>query len=64
MAVKRAGRLTNRAIRCIGISINSSSLDDAAWRGYARRLADELGLPVVDPMRGGVGPLAEALLAP
>jgi len=60
----RAGRLTNRAIRCIGISINSSSLDDAAWRGYARRLADELGLPVVDPMRGGVGPLAEALLAP
>lgn len=59
----RAGRLTNRAIRCIGVSINSSSLDDTAWRDYARRVSNELSLPVVDPMRGGVGPLAEALLA-
>lgn len=58
----RAGRLTNKAIRCIGISINSSSLDDAAWRAYAARVSDELELPVVDPMRGGVSALAEALL--
>ena len=59
-----AGRLTNRAIRCVGVSINSSSLDDAAWRAYAARTSDELQLPVVDPMRGGVAPIAEALLAP
>ncbi len=59
----RAGRLTNSAIRCVGISINSSSMDDAEWQAYARRLRDKLNLPVVDPMRGGVQALADAVLA-
>lgn len=59
----QAGRLTNAAIRCVGVSINSSSLDATQWHAYAQRLRDELGLPVVDPMRGGVQPLADALLA-
>ena len=58
----RVGRLTNRAIRCVGLSINSSSLSDSAWNGYRNGLEQELGLPIVDPMRGGVGPLADALL--
>jgi uncharacterized NAD-dependent epimerase/dehydratase family protein len=54
----QAGRLTNGAIRCAGISINSSSLDEAAWQRYRDTLAAELRLPVVDPMRGGVAALA------
>lgn len=58
-----AAQLTNPAVRCVGISINSSSLTDAQWASYAAGLADELGLPVVDPMRGGVAALATALLA-
>ena len=58
----RVGRLTNRAIRCVGLSINSSSLSDTDWADYQKRLAQDLGLPVVDPMRGGVGPLVTALL--
>lgn len=58
----RVGRLTNRNIRCIGFSINSSSLDDAGWRDYAAQLRRECGLPVCDPMRGGVDELADALL--
>jgi len=62
-AYLQAGRLTNKAIRCIGISINSSSLDEAGWQAYARRVSRQLGLPVVDPMRGGVQALADALLA-
>lgn len=57
-----AGRLTNPAVHCVGISINSSSLSDAAWDAYASRLAQELQLPVVDPMRGGVEAIATALL--
>ena len=61
-AYLRAGRLTNRGIRCIGLSINSSTLDDAAWSDYRARLQKELGLPVCDPMRGGVEPLTSALL--
>ena len=59
----RAGRLTNRAIRCAGLSINSASLSDAEWRAYRSILERELGLPVCDPMRGGVESLVAALLA-
>jgi len=57
----RAGRLTNRAIRCTGLSINSSGLAESEWQAYRARLERELALPVCDPLRGGVGPLAEAL---
>ncbi len=59
----RAGRLTNPRIRCIGLSINSSVLGDAAWQAYRERVTEELRLPVCDPLRGGVEPLVEALLA-
>jgi uncharacterized NAD-dependent epimerase/dehydratase family protein len=57
----RAGRLTNHAIRCVGISINSSALAESEWRSYRARLERELALPACDPLRGGVAPLAEAL---
>ncbi len=57
----RAGRLTNAGIRCAGISINSSSMSLSAWHDYRERLSAELELPVVDPMRGGVAALADAI---
>lgn len=56
-----AGRLTNQALRCVGVSINSSALNEDEWRSYRARTQSELGLPVVDPLRGGVDPLAEAI---
>ena len=59
-----AGQLTNRNVHCVGISINSSSLSDADWKRYADDLSQQLKLPVVDPMRGGVEALARALLTP
>jgi uncharacterized NAD-dependent epimerase/dehydratase family protein len=59
----RAGRLTNRAIRCVGLSINSSSLSEAECVRYFQRLTGELGLPVCDPLRTGVDALAAALLS-
>ena len=59
----QAGRLTNRAIRCVGISINSSTLSDAEWSAYARSVRERVHLPVVDPLRGGVQALADVLLA-
>jgi uncharacterized NAD-dependent epimerase/dehydratase family protein len=62
-AYLRAGRLTNPAIRCVGLSINSSSLSEADGAEYCRRLSAELGLPVCDPLRTGVDVLAAALLA-
>ena len=59
----RAGRLTNPAVRCVGVSINSSSLSDAARETYFSDLAQELGLPVCDPVLTGVDEIAAALLA-
>src|SRR5215472_10015404 len=38
----RAGRLTNRAIRCAGISINSCELTADDWQAYRGRLEREL----------------------
>ncbi len=57
-----AARLTNPGVRCVGIAVNSSSLDDAAWARYRESVAAELSLPVCDPMRGGVAAIAHALL--
>lgn len=62
-AYVQAARLTNPAARCIGVSVNSSALSDAKWRAYRDRVSAELGLPVADPLRGGVEELT-ALLAP
>lgn len=58
-----AGRLTNPEIRCVGVAINSSSLNEDDWARYRASLRAELRLPVCDPMRGGVQPIVEALLA-
>lgn len=48
-----AGRLTNPAIRCAGVSLNTAQLDaDAAARAIAET-SERLALPAADPMRGG-----------
>ena len=47
------GRRTNPAIRCGGISLNTSKLDDAAAEELCRLESERLGLPVADPVRGG-----------
>jgi len=54
------GRLTNPAIRCAGISLNTSGLGDEEARRLLAQESDRLGLPVADPVRGG--PAFELLL--
>lgn len=58
-----AARLTNPAVRCAGVSINSSSLDDVEWARYRGAVSADLGLSVCDPMRGGLDAIARTLLA-
>src|SRR3984893_11308207 len=41
-----AAQLTNPAVRCIGVSVNSGALDAAAARDYLRQNGDHLGLPL------------------
>lgn len=47
------GARTNPAIRCAGISLNTGALDPEAARAAIDGLADRLGMPVADPVRGG-----------
>ena len=50
----RLGRLTNPNIRCGGISLNTSSFDEAEAARIMEAESTRLhGLPVADPMRGG-----------
>jgi uncharacterized NAD-dependent epimerase/dehydratase family protein len=62
----RAGALTNRAIRCAGISLNTGALAPAEAETVIRQTSAALRLPVADPMCGGPDfeRLVDACLAP
>lgn len=47
------GRRTNPAIRCGGVSLNTSQLSDAEAERVIASESQRLGLPVADPVRGG-----------
>lgn len=53
------GRRTNPAIRCVGISVNTSKLDAGKRGDYLRDLSTKTGLPCVDPLIDGCGAIVE-----
>ena len=57
------GRLTNPRIRCVGVSLNTSKIAAADRGVFINQAAAETGLPCVDPLVEGVGPLVDRLLA-
>ena len=59
------GRRTNPAIRCAGVSFNTSGMDEGAAMELMAKESDRLGLPVADPIRGGAAfdRLVDACLA-
>jgi uncharacterized NAD-dependent epimerase/dehydratase family protein len=56
-----AGRLTSPTIRCAGASINTSKLPPGDREDYLRDLSNQIGLPCVDPVIDGVGPIIDNL---
>ncbi len=54
-------RLTNPAVRMVGISVNTSSLDRAHGVAYLRELEDRMEMPCVDPLVDGVGRIVDRL---
>ena len=60
-ATIKAGRLTNQAIQCIGIAVNTEALDEAAARAVLAATGKAHGLACVDPIHAGVAPLVDAL---
>ena len=61
----RLGRRTNASIRCGGVSLNTSRLDEADALELLALHGERLGLPVADPIRGGAAldRLVDACLA-
>lgn len=57
----RLGSRTNPAIRCGGVSLNTSALGEADAESLFESESSRLGLPVADPVRGG--PAFDALIA-
>ena len=56
------GRLTNPAVRCVGVALNTSELD----AGRASRIMEQarrlFGVPVCDPVRHGVEAIVDEML--
>jgi uncharacterized NAD-dependent epimerase/dehydratase family protein len=57
----RLGRLTNPECRFVGISVNTERLEESAAARLLRELEERHGLPCVDPIRLGVGPIVDRL---
>lgn len=57
-------RRTNRHVRCAGVSLNTSMLDEAQARTVLAEHSDRLHMPVADPLRRGseLDSLVEACL--
>ena len=58
---QRLGRLTNPAIRCVGISLITSKLTPERREEHLLQASRETGLPCVDPLIDGVGPIVDLL---
>ena len=57
------GRLTNPAVRCVGIALNTAKLDDERASQTIEEARHQFGVPVCDPVRHGVAALVDEMLA-
>ncbi len=55
------GRLTNPAIRAVGIAVNTQALGEGEARAYLARAAEDHGLPATDPVRFGVEEIVDRI---
>jgi D-glutamate N-acetyltransferase len=56
-----AGRLTNKAIRCVGVSVNTSGLPASERESWMQELSAETGLPCVDPLIDGMQAIVDEI---
>lgn len=54
-------RFVNPECEAVGISVNTSALEDTAARSYLSELEDRMQLPATDPFRYGADQLVDAL---
>lgn len=52
------------SIRCVGLCINTSRMDESAAKAHLAELAQEYDVPACDPVRFGVSEILDGLLGP
>jgi uncharacterized NAD-dependent epimerase/dehydratase family protein len=57
------GRLTNPAIRCVGIAINTEKLSESEAKNEIARAEKQFALPATDPVRFGVDGIVARIAA-
>ena len=55
------GQLTNPDIQCVGLCINTQKLSEEDAKVYMETMSHEHGLPCVDPIRTGMGPIVDEI---
>ena len=55
-------RLTNPAVQCVGVSVNTSAVAPESREALLQQIAQDTGLPCVDPIIDGVDAIIERLL--
>jgi uncharacterized NAD-dependent epimerase/dehydratase family protein len=56
-----AARLTNPAVTCAGVAVNTSAMERDAATRYLAEVEKRLDLPTTDPVRDGVGRIVDRL---
>jgi len=56
------GQLTNPAIRCVGVALNTSKINPGARIALLEKFAAETGLPCVDPLIDGVAAIVDRMM--
>ncbi|WP_282045178.1 N-acetyltransferase DgcN [Roseibium album] len=57
------GRLTNPAIQCIGIAVNTAALEDDEALAFLAKVGEKHGLPATDPVRYGMEAIVDKVSA-
>jgi uncharacterized NAD-dependent epimerase/dehydratase family protein len=55
------GKLTNKEIRCVGVSLNTSQLKPEERKKYLDNLSKKIELPCVDPLKNGTQKMIDYL---
>lgn len=58
---ERMAQMFEPDAKVVGLSVNTSSMDDAQARAYLAETAGRLDLPVVDAVRTGVAPIVDVI---
>ncbi|MCV0424003.1 MAG: DUF1611 domain-containing protein [Roseibium sp.] len=59
----QCGQLTNPDIRCVGIAVNTTALDDDEALAYLAKVGEKHGLPATDPVRYGMEAIVDKVSA-